>query len=87
MADDPKDNSVDEARRRLLGMVKYVPPTVLGIISLQQAGCQPAPSCNPTNCSPATQPCQPDNNPCSPNTGCNPDNCNPNTPGSCNPNP
>lgn len=70
--------AIDRGRRRLLGMATYIPPAVLGIISLQQAGCQPAPSCNPATCSPATQPCQPDSNPCSPNTGCNPDTCNPN---------
>jgi hypothetical protein len=71
-------DSVDRARRRLLAMSIYVPPTVLGIISLQQAGCQPGPSCNPASCNPNTQPCQPDNNPCAPDTGCNPDSCPPN---------
>jgi hypothetical protein len=41
---------VDPARRRLLGMVKYIPPAVIGVISLQQAGCQPDPtmSCGPS---------------------------------------
>ena len=70
--------SIDRGRRRLMGMAVYVPPAVLGIISLQQAGCQPAITCNPDNCNPATQPCNPDVNPCTPNVGCNPDNCNPN---------
>ena len=74
---------VDRARRRLLAMSLYVPPTVLGIISLQQAGCQPGPSCNPAICPPDSgcgpdQPCNPDNQPCPPDTGCNPDNCPPN---------
>src|SRR4051812_50217358 len=34
-------------RRRLLGMIKYVPPIVIGAITLEQAGCQPAGSCAP----------------------------------------
>jgi hypothetical protein len=81
---DPKkpetDEPVDRARRRLLARAVYVPPVVIGIISLQQAGCQPGPSgCTPsTPCNPTINPCQPGVNPCSPNTGCNPDNCNPN---------
>ena len=75
---DPKDDSVNQARRRLLGMAKYVPPTVLGIIALQQAGCQQTPSCNPVSCNPATSPCNPDTSPCGPNTGCGPDSCGPN---------
>ena len=79
-----KPDSVDRARRRLLAMSIYVPPTVLGIISLQQAGCQPGPSCNPAQCNPngpcaPDEPCPPDTNPCAPDTGCNPDNCPPNT--------
>lgn len=45
---------IDPARRRLLGMAKYVPPVVLGVISLQQAGCQPEPSCIPDGgCTPS----------------------------------
>lgn len=76
---DPSDELIDRARRRLLVRAAYVPPAVIGIISLSQAGCQPAASCNPNTCSPATQPCNPDENPCAPNTGCNPDSCNPNT--------
>jgi len=76
------EESVDRARRRLLAMSIYVPPTVLGIISLQQAGCQPGPSCNPASCAPDTgcppdTGCTPDTG-CSPDTGCNPDNCPPN---------
>jgi hypothetical protein len=72
------DEVINKARRRLLLRAVYVPPAVIGIVSLQQAGCQPRPSCNPNTCGPATTPCQPDNNPCNPNTGCNPNNCNPN---------
>lgn len=64
---DPKDESVDQARRRLLGMAKYVPPTVLGIIALQEAGCQPVPSCPPPS-------------PCGPSSPCNPNACNPRPP-------
>ena len=71
--------SIDRARRRLLALGAYVPPTILGIIALQQAGCQPSPSCQPAQCDPAVDPCGPDENPCGPNTGCNPDSCPPNT--------
>ncbi len=70
---------IDRARRRLLGMAKYIPPTIVGIIALQQAGCQPAPSCGPN-----TNPCGPNGNPCNPDN-CNPNLCNPM--GGCNPNP
>lgn len=85
MSDSTKNQTlapegVDRARRRLLGMALYVPPTILGIVALQQAGCQPSPTCNPATCDPATQPCQPDDNPCAPNTGCNPDTCPPQPP-------
>ena len=83
------DEPIDRARRRLLTMAAYVPPTVLGIIALQQAGCQPAPSCNPAICQPNTAPCSPDDNPCAPNTGCGPDTCPPSTgcgPDNCQPN-
>ncbi|HUS65253.1 MAG TPA: hypothetical protein VMZ28_11950 [Kofleriaceae bacterium] len=86
---DPTPEGVDRARRRLLGMAVYIPPTILGIVALQQAGCQPSPTCNPASCQPNTTPCNPDNNPCAPNNGCNPDNCPPNTgcnPDNCNPN-
>ena len=48
---------VNEARRRLLRMAVYVPPLVLGAITLSQAGCQPEPPCscapkNGTGCTP-----------------------------------
>ena len=62
----PAAESINRARRRLLTMAKYVPPTVIGIIALQQAGCQPSPSCGPN-----TNPCGPNGNPCGP------DNCPP----------
>lgn len=62
----PPAESIDRARRRLLGMAKYIPPTIVGIIALQQAGCQPAPSCGPS-----TNPCGPNGFPCGP------DNCPP----------
>ncbi|MBL0218881.1 MAG: hypothetical protein IPQ07_34035 [Myxococcales bacterium] len=40
---------MNEGRRRLLRMAKYVPPVVLGAITLSQAGCQPEPcSCPPS---------------------------------------
>jgi hypothetical protein len=74
---------VDRARRRLLAMSIYVPPTVLGIISLQQAGCQPGGTCNPATCQPNDGGCPPDDGcapdvGCQPDQGCNPDNCPPN---------
>ena len=72
----PPAESIDRARRRLLGMAKYVPPVIVGIISLQQAGCQPAPSCGPN-----TAPCAPNGNPCGPDTPCGPNG------GPCGPNP
>jgi len=69
---------VDAARRRLLGMALYVPPVVLGAISLSQAGCQPDPNCscepNPASCPPPT-PKPPSNGPAAPagdNAGANP---------------
>jgi hypothetical protein len=68
----PSSDRVDTARRRLLQMAVYVPPTILGIISLQQAGCQGGPSCAPATCGP-NGPCNPDN-PCAPDGGCPPDN-------------
>ena len=77
--DPPLAEPIDRARRRLLGMAKYVPPVIVGIISLQQAGCQPQPSCGP-----AVNPCNPNGNPCNPDN-CNPNLCNPM--GGCNPNP
>ncbi len=70
MADDEKDDTQDEkservntARRRLLRNAVYVPPVVIGIVSLTQ-GCAPG-SCNPTNCTPS-QTCRP--NQCRPIT-------------------
>ena len=65
MADekDPEQERIDTARRRLLRNVVYVPPAIVGAVSLMQ-GCAPG-SCNPTNCTPAQQ-CRP--NQCRPNT-------------------
>ncbi len=68
MAEDPDKTSgaseerINAARRRLLRNVVYVPPVVIGIVSLTQ-GCAPG-SCNPTNCTPS-QNCRP--NQCRPN--------------------
>jgi hypothetical protein len=65
MADekDPKQQErIDTARRRLLRNAAYIPPAVLGAVSLLQ-GCAPG-SCNPTNCQPAQQ-CRPSQ--CRPN--------------------
>lgn len=76
---DATEDPIDRARRRLLIRAAYIPPTVIGIISLKNAGCAPTASCQPSSCAPTNQPCQPDNNPCGPNTGCNPDNCPPRT--------
>lgn len=80
--DDAGAESVDRARRRLLGMAVYVPPAVLGIISLQQAACQEA-TCGPsTPCNPGSG-CNPDGAACGPTScapnggGCSPDSCNP----------
>jgi hypothetical protein len=54
--DEQPEPGVNLARRRLLKMAKYVPPIVIGAISLQQAGCQPDPTCscqpNPSACAP-----------------------------------
>ena len=63
--DDTKDpqERIDSARRRLLRNVVYVPPAIIGIVSLSQ-GCAPG-SCVPTNCSPSTN-CGP--NQCRPRT-------------------
>jgi hypothetical protein len=57
--DKPKDEAderINNARRRLLRNAVYVPPVVIGIVSLTQ-GCAPG-SCVPTNCIPA-QNCRP----------------------------
>ena len=61
MADDEQDERINEARRRLLRNVVYVPPAVIGIVSLTQ-GCAPG-SCIPNNCTPAQN--------------CNPNQCRP----------
>ena len=47
--DDNDDQPVNEGRRRLLRMAVYVPPVVIGAVTLSQAGCQPepCPSCQP----------------------------------------
>ncbi len=68
MAEDPdktpdaSEERINAARRRLLRNVVYVPPVVIGIVSLTQ-GCAPG-SCTPTNCTPSQQ-CRP--NQCRPN--------------------
>ncbi|MBL0219301.1 MAG: hypothetical protein IPQ07_36215 [Myxococcales bacterium] len=46
--------AVNVTRRRLMQMAKYVPPIVIGAISLQQAGCQPDPTCS---CAPSPASC------------------------------
>jgi hypothetical protein len=64
MADDNHDDErIDAARRRLLRNAVYVPPIVIGIVSLTQ-GCAPG-SCAPATCMPAKG-CRP-NPPCNPN--------------------
>ena len=79
MADDPKDEKIDQARRRLMRMAVYTPPVVIGIIQLADAGCATA-SCAPVQCNPNTQcapnTCNPTINPCAPQN-CNPASCNP----------
>ena len=63
MADDHDDEErINSARRRLLRNAVYVPPIVIGIVSLTQ-GCTPG-SCAPASCDPITQ--------CHPNAPCNP---------------
>jgi hypothetical protein len=64
--DEKDDEKIDSARRRLLRSVVYVPPAVIGIVSLTQ-GCAPPASCAPVNCGP--------NGGCHPN--CMPNKCNP----------
>jgi len=92
MASSPPDSPEDRARRRLLKLAVYVPPAVLGTMTLQLSACQVAtcaPSaCNPATCAPAD--CQPGQCPpitCAPVTPCTPDGgpCNPDRP--CNPHP
>ena len=94
MSSKRDDAPEDRARRRLLKLAVYVPPAVLGAMTLELSACQTA-SCAPQSCQPAT--CAPaDCNPgqcppliCSPNTPCEPDGgppatgCNPDQP--CNP--
>jgi hypothetical protein len=58
----------DRARRRLLSLALYVPPALLGIISLQQAGCAAAGSCHPHMCNPSTG-CNPISGDCHPHGG------------------
>jgi hypothetical protein len=60
--DTKKDEKVNAARRRLLKSAIYVPPAVIGMVSLLD-GCAPA-SCNPATCNPQ--------NMCHPNQSCNP---------------
>jgi hypothetical protein len=68
MADDDRDDTQDDsepinaARRRLLRNAVYVPPVIIGIVSLTQ-GCAPG-SCSPSTCVPMNQ--------CRPNQGCRP---------------
>lgn len=65
------EQNLDRARRRLLKYAVYVPPAVIGALSLAESGCQPA-SCGPNNCNPNGGPCGPQN--CNPVTGCPPSN-------------
>ena len=76
-SDDPQDDDkVALTRRRLLRIAIYTPPTVIGIIQLNNAGCAPPASCPPNVCQPNSQ-CGP--NTCNPVINpCNPQNCNPN---------
>jgi len=60
--DDDDDQPINEGRRRLLRMAVYVPPVVIGAVTLSQAGCQPdpCPSCQPVGgnniCPPGIKP-------------------------------
>jgi hypothetical protein len=80
-SDEPKDEKIDEARRRLMRFAVYTPPVIIGIISLNNAGCAPPVSCDPVKCQPNSQcgptTCNPVINPCAPQS-CNPQSCNPN---------
>lgn len=60
---DTKDAVENRARRRLLRQLAYVPPAILGVLSLTEAGCQPGGSCGPASCGP--QSCNPPG-PCGP---------------------
>lgn len=54
-----KSDQVDRARRKLLKYSVYVPPAVIGALSLTEGGCQGA-SCGPNNCGPGGEtPCPP----------------------------
>jgi hypothetical protein len=64
----------DRARRRLLSLVFYVPPAVLGTLAVTNAGCQTV-SCSPSQCQPGQ--CAPAD--CAPGQ-CPPVACNPNRP-------
>ena len=71
--DDRTDDQVtNEARRRLLKMAMYVPPAVLGVVSVSQAACQGA-SCGPNACPPDTvcgpSACPPQGGGCGPGGG------------------
>jgi hypothetical protein len=57
--DDP---DVDRARRRLLKVLVYTPPAIIGVVQMTQEGCAPA-SCGPQSCHP--------------NGGCGPSHCHP----------
>jgi hypothetical protein len=61
--DQNDDERINAARRRLLRNAVYVPPIVIGIVSLTQ-GCVPG-SCTPAQCAPS-QSCRP-HPPCNPN--------------------
>ena len=45
------DEKINAARRRLLRNAVYVPPAIIGIVSLME-GCAPG-SCAPATCNPA----------------------------------
>ena len=60
--DKAKDEKLNAARRRLLKTAVYVPPAVIGIVSLLE-GCA-AGSCAPASCAPITA--------CHPSGSCNP---------------
>ena len=69
-APDASRDAIDEARRRLLRNAAYVPPAVIGVLSLSVEGCQVG-SCVPGSCAPGgagpTGP--PPQVPCNPNGG------------------
>jgi hypothetical protein len=72
---EERDEKIDAARRRLLRIAVYVPPAVLGAVTLNaSSGCQGV-SCSPQVCGPGNNcgptSCHPIVNPCNPQT-CNP---------------